>query len=210
MNKRAAYHSPLRQAQAAATREQVLKGCIAVMETGADLTYSAVAAAAGVQERTVYRYFPSKADLESGLWQWISEHLTHITFRAKNEEDLIAAMRESFAGFDAGAPLIQAMLHSRQGLAVRLSQQEARRAMFEACVAANVPDAPPELRRRAAAALQLLYSAAAWESLRIFWGMDHQEAAGTVELAIRALLAGLGMASGTSEDGRLPARAADA
>jgi AcrR family transcriptional regulator len=204
MNKRAAYHSPLRQAQAAATREQVLKGCVAVMQTGAELTYSAVAAAAGVQERTVYRYFPTKADLESGLWQWISEHLTHITFRAANEADLIAAMRESFAGFDAGAPLIQAMLHSRQGLAVRLSQQEARRTMFEGCVAAAVPDAPPAVRRRAAAALQLLYSAAAWESLRVFWDMDHHEASATVELAIRSLLAGLRMAAASNEDGRSP------
>lgn len=93
----------------AATRER-----ISVMKTGADLTYSNVAAAAGVQERTVYRHFPTRADLEKGLWGWIIEHLTHADFSPRNEEELVEAMRTSFKGFEAGAPLIQAMLHSPQ------------------------------------------------------------------------------------------------
>jgi AcrR family transcriptional regulator len=161
------------------------------METGADLTYSNVAEAASVQERTIYRYFPTKADLEAGLWGWILEHLTHIDLKAKGEEDLIAAMRNSFKGFDDGASLIQAMLHSRQGLKIRQGQQTERRMMFEACIAAAVPEAPPRIRTPAAAALQVLYSASAWETLRSFWGMDAAQAADVVELAIRAMLAGL-------------------
>ena len=67
MNGRAGYHSPLRRAQAAATRERILAACASLMEAGADLTYSAIARTAGVQERTVYRHFPAKADLEAGL-----------------------------------------------------------------------------------------------------------------------------------------------
>jgi len=69
-------------------------------------------------------------------------------------------MRESFAGFDAGAPRFQAMLHSPQGLAVRRRQQPMRRAMFEACIDSTVPGALPQVRDRAAAVLQILYSAA--------------------------------------------------
>ena len=189
------YHSPLRASQAASTRTKILAACAAVMETGADLTYSSVAQAADVQERTVYRYFPSKADLEAGLWGWILDHLTHVDFTAGSEEELIAAMRNSFKGFDDGAPLIQAMLHSRQGLEIRQKQQPVRRAMFEACIEAAAPQAPPLIRTRAAAALQVLYSATAWEMLRSFWGMDAVQAADTVELAIRAMLAGLRLAA---------------
>jgi AcrR family transcriptional regulator len=161
------------------------------MQTGAELTYSNVAEAADVQQRTVYRHFPTKADLEAGLWDWITEHLTHADMRARNEDELVAAMRTSFTGFDAGAPLIQAMLHSRQGLEIRLRQQDERRVMFEACVEDAAPEAPLQVRTRAAAALQVLYSAPTWELLRSFWGMDATQAADTVELAIRALLAGL-------------------
>ena len=185
------YNSPLRLAQTEATRARILDACVSVMETGSELTYSNVADAAGVQERTVYRHFPTKADLEAGLWNWIIEHLTHADFKARSEDELVAAMRTSFIGFDAGAPLIQAMLHSRQGLEIRLSQQAMRRVMFEACVEDAVPVALPPIRTRAAAALQVLYSAATWEFLRNFWGMDATEAADTVELAIRALLTGL-------------------
>jgi AcrR family transcriptional regulator len=150
-----------------------------------------VAEAAGVQERTVYRHFPTKADLEAGLWNWIIEHLTHADLAARNEDELVKAMRTSFVGFDMGAPLIQAMLHSREGLEIRLRQQERRRTMFEATVEDAVPGVPPTVRTRAAAALQVLYSATTWELLRSFWGMNAAQAGDTVELAIRALLAGL-------------------
>lgn len=188
---KAAYHSPLRQAQAESTRARILEASAALMEAGEDLTYAAVATRAGVQERTVYRHFPAKADLETGLWSWITGRLTHADLSARNEEQLVAAMRESFSGFDAGAPLIQAMLHSRQGLAVRRGQQERRRAMFEACAASAAPGLGPAVRARAAAALQILYSAQAWEQLREFWGLDARAAADVVELGIRSLLAGL-------------------
>jgi AcrR family transcriptional regulator len=185
------YHSPLRQAQVAATRERILEACASVMQTGAELTYSNVAEAAGVQQRTVYRYFPAKADLETGLWDWILEHLTHADFKASNEEELVAAMRTSFTGFEAGAPLIQAMLHSPQGLEVRLRQQAVQCAMFEACIQHAVPEMPPSIRTRAAAALQVLYSAPSWDLLRTFWDMDATQAADAIELAIRALFTGL-------------------
>ena len=193
MNARGPYHSPLRESQAAATRERIVEACVALMQRGADLTYATVAAGAGVQERTVYRHFPRKEDLEAALWGWIVAHITHADFAARDEEQLVAAMRDSFTGFDAAAPLIQAMLHSPQGLEVRRRQQPMRRAMFEACVDSAAPGAPPQARKRAAAALQVLYSAASWDLLRSFWEMDATEAADTVELGIRSLLTGLGL-----------------
>lgn len=186
-----AYHSPLRAAQAAATHERIVAASAALMRQGADLTYTAVADAAGAQERTVYRHFPAKQDLEAALWDWIVEHLAHADLVARDEEQLVAAMRNSFAGFDADAPLIKAMLRSPQGLAVRRRQQSARRAMLEACVDSAAPGASPLARQRAAAVLQVLYSAASWDLLRDFWEMDAADAADAIELGIRSLLSGL-------------------
>jgi AcrR family transcriptional regulator len=191
MKARGSYHSPLRESQTAATRERIVEACVALMQRGADLTYGAVAVAAGVQERTVYRHFPKKEDLEAALWDWIVAHLTHADFAARDEGQLVAAMRESFAGFDADAPLIQAMLHSPQGLDVRRRQQPMRRAMFEACLDSAVPGAPRQVRERAAAVLQVLYSSASWDLLRSFWDMDATAAADAIELGIRSLLSGL-------------------
>ena len=188
---KAAYHSPLRASQAAATRERIVAACVTLMRQGIELTYALVAAGAGVQERTVYRHFPKKEDLEDALWNWILQHLTHADFAASDVEQLIAAMRESFTGFDADARLIQAMLHSPQGLDVRRRQQPARRAMFEACVDNAAPGLPAPVREQAAAAVQVLYSAVSWELLREFWDMDAAAAADTIELAIRSLLSGL-------------------
>jgi AcrR family transcriptional regulator len=191
MKPTAVYHSPLRAAQAAATRERIVCACVTVMRSGGDLTYAGVAAVADVQERTVYRHFPKKEDLEGALWGWIVERLTHADFTAGTEEELIGAMRQSFSGFDADAALITAMLHSPQGLEVRRVQQPGRRAMFERSVDAAVPALPAAISERAAAVLQILYSAASWELLRTFWGMDAATAAETVELGIRCVLDGL-------------------
>jgi len=190
------YHSPLRASQAAATRERIVEACLAVMRQGADLTYASVAAAAGVQERTVYRHFPKKEDLEAALWDWIIGRLTHTDFAASNEEQLVASMRESFAGFDAGASLIQAMLRSPQGLEVRRRQQSVRRGMFEACVDSAALGLPPRVRDRAAAVLQVLYSAASWDLLRNLRDMDADQAADVIELGIRSFLSGLRLQDG--------------
>jgi AcrR family transcriptional regulator len=191
MKARGTYHSPLRASQAAATRERIVEACVALMQRGTDLTYASVAAEARVQERTVYRHFPKKEDLEAALWTWIVQRLTHADFAARNEQQLVTAMRESFVGFGAAAPLIQAMIHSPQGLDVRRRQQPMRRAMFEACVDSAVPGAPPPVREQAAAVLQVLYSAASWDLLRSFWDIDAIEAADVVELGIRSFLSGL-------------------
>ena len=188
---KSAYHSPLRAAQAQATRDRIVEACVRSVEAGEDLTYAGVAAGSGVQERTVYRHFPRKADLEAAVWKWITANLTHAELTAQSTEGLVAAMRESFRGFDAGGALIRAMLHSPQGLEVRRQQQPQRAAMFRATVDGAAPDLPPATRDRAAAVLQVLYSATAWEQLRDFLNLDTEAAADTVELGIRAFLAGL-------------------
>jgi AcrR family transcriptional regulator len=191
MNGKRTYHSPLRRTQSAATRERIVTACVALTRRGADLTYAGVATEAGVQERTVYRHFPKKDDFQAALWDWIVEHLTHARLAARSEDQLVAAMRESFAGFGADALLIQAMLRSPQGLQARRRQQPARSAMFRACATQAAPAADQQVRDRAAAVLQVLYSAASWDLLHTFLDMDAAEAAATIELGIRCFLHGL-------------------
>ena len=89
------------------------------------------------------------------------------------------------------------MLHTRHGRAARLSENDQRRAMAERCVDDAIPGLDPDRRRQAAAATQLLFSAAAWEVLRDYWDMDGEEAAATASLALTAMLEGLRRSSTT-------------
>jgi hypothetical protein len=85
-----------------------------------------------VQERTVYRHFPKQEDLETAVWDWIVQHLTHADFAVRNEEQPVAAMRESFSGFAAAPHPSDAALTAGAGGAARVAwlrghQQPGRR-----------------------------------------------------------------------------------
>jgi AcrR family transcriptional regulator len=186
------YHSPLRDQQRSDTSERILDACNDLVAAGKELTFVAVARAAGVQERTVYRHFATKEDLEDAFWWSHEEHVSGPgTFDAQTLDELVANMKRSFAGFEANTAMVEAMLSSRQGMRLRLRGNDARRKMMLRCVNAAVPGLDARTSHRAAAAAQVLYSAPSWQMLRTFWGMDAVEASAVVEQALSALAEGL-------------------
>jgi AcrR family transcriptional regulator len=189
--RRQQYHSPLREAQANATRERILDAVAALFEEGVEPTFGAVARAADVQERTVYRHFPTKDDLHRAFWDKVHVERVHANFDAHDLGSLGETIASSFAGFAANDGLVRAMLHSPGGRAVRLSTNDDRRRMFERVADAELTGLPAAQRRRAAAAAQVLYSAMSWEYLTDYWDMGPDEAVATVQTAIAAMFAGL-------------------
>src|SRR4051812_11945628 len=70
------YESPLRQAQAEATRGRILDAAVASLsEDGRDLTIPDVARRAGVAVRTVYVHYPTKDALLDALSQELDRRL---------------------------------------------------------------------------------------------------------------------------------------
>src|SRR5205085_6532410 len=73
----AAMKSPLppnqRDRQREETREQILRAVGRQLEAGPleDLSFAEIARDAGVGERTVYRYFPTKEALLGAFWAWM-------------------------------------------------------------------------------------------------------------------------------------------
>ena len=186
------YHSPFRDQQRSDTTERILDACGDLVAAGKELTFAAVARAARVQERTVYRHFATKENLEDAFWWSHEEHVSGPgTFDAQTLDDLVANMKRSFAGFEANTAMVEAMLSSRQGMRLRLRGNDARRKMMLRCVDAAVPGLEARTLHRAAAAAQVLYSAPSWQMLRTFWGMDAVEASAVVEQALAALAEGL-------------------
>ena len=99
-------------------------------------------------------------------------------------------VRHQFTTFDEVAPVVRALLLAPEGLAARLHDNDGRRAAALAVVEHDAPGLDATTRRRAAAAVQMLTSAAAWQTLRDYWDMDGAEAAETVAVALSMLLEG--------------------
>lgn len=191
MNSRArrTYHSPLREARARETRERILASVAAWLQrdTPTPFTLGAIAEEAGVQRRTVFRHFATKEALLEAFWGWINDRITpHVL--PTSLDQLVDAPREAFARFDDEEGVIRASLHTPAGRAMRRSALPVRRAAFRAALDAAELDASPEARRRLEALVHLLYSAAAWETMRDYAGLTGAQAGDAASWALRVLV----------------------
>ena len=155
------YNSALREAQAAATRKQILDAVATLIEHGQEPTYGAIAKQAGVQERTAYRHFPSKEELyEAFWWMVVDARLGKTGYDASDLESLLHDIAATFDGFDRNVALVTEMIHSKHGLAIRMRTNDRRTAMFERVVKTELPHADAGTRRRAAAVTHQVVRAA--------------------------------------------------
>jgi AcrR family transcriptional regulator len=180
----------LQQAKADVVRTRVIDGVASVLEAGRPLTFKEVAHEAGVPERTVYRYFPTRTALLAAVFEWTNEQIGHEGPRPTTEADLVALVRRAFRGFDDMAPVVRQMLVEPDGRAARLADVAERRRAAVALVRNEVPGLDRATRERVAAAVQILTVAATWQSLREYWDLDGPAAAETSALAIELLLDG--------------------
>lgn len=203
MNKKQAtsqrsYKSGLRQAQAGLTRERILHAAgeiVAGAGGPAALTFKRVAERAGMTEMTVYRHFPNRDALLRAVWERINAQMGPGIGMPQSAGELRGQHRALFEGFDRVAPTIVASVTTPQGREMRASLNTERHAAFDRIVGEVAPALPPSERRRAAALLQLLHSAYAWDSLREQWGMDGAEAGDATLWLIDLLLDHIGRTS---------------
>ena len=180
----------LQDAKQAVVRERVLEGAASLLAEGDTLTFAKVAKVAAVPERTVYRHFPTREALLTELFHWANERMGLAGERAETSAELKDSVRRRFVGFDEFAPVIRGLLASPDGLWARLSDNDRRRRAATTVVRSAAPGLGGVTERRVAATVQLLTSAAAWQTLRDYWEMDGAEAANAVALALDLLLDG--------------------
>jgi len=185
------YRSPVRQAQAEATRVQIMEAVARRMEAGdEELSFASVASAAGIQERTVYRHFANKDALLGGFWRWVNERYPG-GGTPRTEEELKRGPVEVFRDFDKRAALVRAMLSTPQGREVRLRDLEARQAAYREALSGVTEGMDDPAERRLCAVVQLLYSASAWQSMRDYWGLEGDEAGQACAWALTTLIESL-------------------
>lgn len=181
---------PLMDARADLVRRRALEGAAAVLERGDALTFAAVASAAGVPERTLYRHFQTREALHLALYDWVNERLAVDGERPTTAEAMARLVRRAFPGFDAVAPVIRELLAAPEGRLARLAANPDRQRAALGVVAHDAPGLPATKARQVAAILQLLTAASTWQALRDYWNMDGAEAAETVVLASELMLEG--------------------
>ena len=182
------YVSEARRAQVEETRHRILESLAQVVaESGeGEVIFEAIAQKAGIERRTVFRYFPNREALMRAFWSWINERLAAQTL-PKDFEDLLKLPIEVFSGFDRNEGIIRASLHSSTGREMRLAALSERRKSFRKAVSDGLNEVSPVERKRMEAAAHLLYSAAAWETLKDYGGLSGREAGETVSWIMQTL-----------------------
>lgn len=191
MNIRSArrYQSPLRESRAQDTTERILRAVADLLTESPDGTVSidSVAKAAQIERRTVFRHFANKEALLDAFWVWINAQVTD-RILPETLDELIEAPKQTFARFDEQEGIIRASLHTPSGREMRMRTIPKRREAFAAALSEVTRGLQEQDADRLVAAAHVLYSAAAWETLRDYCGLTGQQAGETVSFALRTLI----------------------
>jgi AcrR family transcriptional regulator len=194
------YDSPVRRERAAQTRERIVTAGweLAHERPSWDwqgLTVRAVAERAGVNERTVYRHFPSERELHDAVLGRLEEEagVTLEGLRLADVADVTARVFTHVSSF----PLVPRA--PREPTLIAADQR--RREAVRHAVAAQVPGWPDTDRAMAAAVLDVLWSVSSYERLLAGWELTHEDAANAITWAI-------GLVAAAIKDGSAPSAAA--
>jgi AcrR family transcriptional regulator len=202
------YDSPVRRQRAGETRERIIDaGCRVLQHSSIRdwraLTIRGVAEQAGVNERTVYRYFGNERGLRDAVMQRL-EKKSGIELEGMRLDDVDDIAARIFAHVSSYP------LRPKPALDPTLADANLRqrRALVGALDEATAPW-PAADRAAAAALLDVLWSVATYERLVADWDMDCAEATRTVTWAIGLVADAVehGRGPGASERPRPRARA---
>jgi AcrR family transcriptional regulator len=168
---------------------QILEAALTLLNDRGEeaLTIEAVAEAAEVTPRTVFRHFKNRELLLYTAWVWVSEQLESIPPPA-TANALIRLPFRLFPQIEHLGGVVIAYLHRRQRRVGRRRPDPKKQKVLLGCLrqALGHVDAPT-LRRRAAIA-QVLISPAAFEVMKESWGLNAEEAALATAEALEILL----------------------
>ena len=188
-SQRRKYESPLREQQAAATRERILEGLVTTMADGlAEVSMPAVARAAGVSVATVYRHFPTKQALFDAMPEYIGRRTGANALRPPSSyEGLERSVESIFRNIEDVDDVMRAALESPLGDVARRAQMPARLRFLDDTVDALAVDLAEPARGRVARLLLVLTSSGAQRMLSAA-GLDARSAAEDVAWVVRTII----------------------
>lgn len=188
MNMTRPYSSPLRERQVQETRRQILDAALKTLqESEESFTHESIAANAGIALRTVYRHFPSRADLLDAVWQESDRYL-QLTHYPASEAELLHSLEAVYGRMDERSALIRALLNTSSGREMRRRDNERRLHGIEQALCNATQHLESDQRRHVIAVFQVLFSARTWEMMRDRAHLGDGETAKAVRWAMETLL----------------------
>jgi AcrR family transcriptional regulator len=175
--------SSLRDQQVDLTRELIMRAFQGLLQNDHPdaITFPQVAEAAGVSLRTVYRYFPTRADLLQSAAAWFREFTDGVRWDdPRTVRDLSGVVPQMGRLFDEHTNVFRALADHEL--------EEPRRAAVAAAVAEVSGNLPADEARRAEAILGHIRSGRAWLVLHEDYGLTGDEIVATLDWAATALL----------------------
>lgn len=178
----------LREKRIEATRDHILDTAFNLLVEHPDLPFSheAVAKAAGVGARTVYRYFPAQADFFEALWLKVREESG--TIFPNGEDDIVPHLGVLFKSFDRNERLIRAVMESAAGARVRAGGAEEGRTSFEKSLRTLLKGRGAIECRQIRAVFQAIHSGPFWQMLHDRGGLSNDESIAAASWAMQSLL----------------------
>jgi AcrR family transcriptional regulator len=180
------YESPVRRERSAETRTRIVQaGCELVRDLSSwdwrGVTVRAVAARAGVHERTVHRHFPTERDLRAAVLQRLVED-SGVTIEGLRLEQLPEHIEQLFdylASFSSST--------YRPPDAVLQELDERRKAAILATVGESAEGLSQDEQRTVAAMVDVLWDLESYRRLTNGWGFDGSEAARGVNWVLQLI-----------------------
>ena len=186
------YQSPLRQAQAALTRERILMAAKAYLETNdiEKLTLRHLAELAGVSAPTVYAHFATVDDLVAAFFAWMRPRLG-----LQQELPPLDGFRDLpktlFPKYEAYGALLRNLMNKPSWDRQRSADAGQRHRRWIDAVAQALPDLTPEQQRRGAMLVSAFWAPTVWRWLMDTCGFTPEEAEQAAGWAIDALVTAL-------------------
>src|SRR3954454_12853208 len=194
------YESPLRRQQQEATRDRIVDAAADLLDEGSPTSMGAVAERAGVSERTVYRHFPTGAELFAAVFASVTS-IGEMN-EPQSADELADLSFEVFARYERRPEVIRALNGSAMSAETRTQRAGARRRMVQHALADATTGLDEPDRQRLEAAVHVLSSSNAYLHLRDFWDMDAEQSADVVAWAVRALVRAVVTEGGTGNGKR--------
>jgi AcrR family transcriptional regulator len=177
-----------RERQTVQTREHIVHVAkdLLVQAPAEPFSHERVAQAAGLGARTVYRHFPTRADLMQALWERVRED-TKTRFPG-NEEEVVAFARTQFNEFNEREALVRASNAFSGGNELRARGSLEGRPAFRRSLAHLTKQLPETEQRRLIAVCLAIYSAPFWQLLRDRGELSGQEPGEAAAWALSAVL----------------------
>ena len=151
-----------------------------------DVSFRLIALRAGVGERTVFRYYPTRVDLLLATSAWIERT---IFTRQESESifDVPIAIREAMEAYDRRPELAHVVAETAMR-GVNGAEAAPQRDRFDAMLRDEVPSLDEQERRQLVAALCHLDSSTTWVTMRRELGMSGRDIADAAMWTAEALL----------------------